>query len=329
VLGEPRRPEGVTFDGSTVRLGHRERSVGFEFVALDYASPEKNTYRFKLEGFDDGWTEAGTRTYTNYTRLPGGEYTFMVEGRNGDGMLSAEPARLHLVVQGSPWGSWQAVTAYVAAGLLVVYVVARLRERQVLARRVVELDSRRSELEEVNRELGEISVKDGLTGLFNRRYFDVKLSDAFANARRSGSELSLIMLDLDQFKRYNDLYGHPQGDECLKAIAEVLSTAVERASDFVSRYGGEEFAVLLFDTDCAGAGRVAERVRRQVQARGLAYPDSSVAPEVTISAGYCSLRPAEGGSPADLVRMADTALYRAKDAGRNAVAGCPTCGGAR
>lgn len=318
VLGEPLEAEGTTFDGNTISLDHDENSVSFEFVALDYASPEKNTYRYKLEGFDSDWTYGGTRNYTNYTRLPGGEYIFVVEGMNADGVPSTGYARVNLEVARSPWMRWWAVTAYVAAGLLLVLIVARLRERQVLARRVVELDHQRTAL-------AEISVRDGLTGLYNRRYFDLKLADTLETARRSSLSLSLVMLDIDQFKRYNDLYGHPQGDACLKAIATVLSESVERGSDFVARYGGEEFAVILFDTDCRGAERVATRIRERVQDRGLSYPDSSNPSVVTVSAGFCSLRVAENATAADLVCGADEALYAAKRAGRNRVSGCTPC----
>ena len=328
VWGQSLEPDDVTFDGSRINLSHLERSIGFEFVALDYASPDQNTYRYKLEGFDEDWTESGTRNYINYTRLSGGRYTFVVEGANSDGVWSAEPARVQLVVQSPPWQRWWAIAGYVLLGLLILYVIVRLRERKLLARRVEELDSRRSELEQANRALGEISVKDGLTGLYNRRYFDLKLQDTFNAARRSGTTIALIMIDIDAFKPYNDLYGHPQGDECLKSLTATLAAAVERSSDFVARYGGEEFTVLLADTDCAGAARVAERVRKHVQDRGLSYPDSPVAGEVTVSAGYCSVQPSEGYTAADLVRMADEALYAAKDAGRNTTAPCPTCGNA-
>ncbi|MFO8064754.1 MAG: ligand-binding sensor domain-containing diguanylate cyclase [Spirochaetota bacterium] len=325
VLGEPIEPDGVTFNDSEIRLKHDERSVSFEFIALDYASPEDATYRFKLEGFDDSWTDADTRNYTNYTRLPRGEYTFTVTGAAGDGAEAAAPAEIRLIVEPSPWQTWWAITGYVLLGLFLLYVTARLRERQVLARRVVELDSQRNELEQVNRTLGEISVKDGLTGLFNRRYFDLKLADAFSAAKRAKTELSLIMIDIDEFKRYNDLYGHIEGDTCLKTIAAALPDTIERGSDFVSRYGGEEFAVLLFDTDCGGAERVSERIRETVQQQELAFPDSPVASVVTISTGFCSMRPQEGLAPEELVRRADEALYRAKRAGRNTTRGCPSC----
>jgi len=328
IWGQSLKPRDVTFDGSRINLSYLERSVGFEFVALDYASPEQNTYRYKLEGFDEEWTNSGTRNYTNYTRLPGGRYTFLVEGANSDGVWSVAPAKVELIVQSPPWRRWWAIAGYILFGLLILLVVVRLRERQVLARRVEELNSRRSELEQANRALGEISVKDGLTGLYNRRYFDLKLQDTFNAARRSGTTIALIMIDIDAFKPYNDLYGHPQGDECLKSLAATLAAAVERSSDFVARYGGEEFTVLLADTDCAGAARVAERIRKHVQDRGLSYPDSPVAGEVTVSAGYCSLQPSEGATAADLLRMADEALYVAKDAGRNTIAACPTCGNA-
>jgi diguanylate cyclase (GGDEF)-like protein len=126
----------------------------------------------------------------------------------------------------------------------------------------------------------------------------------------------MLLIDVDYFKRYNDRYGHLQGDACLQAVAKAIQSCAHRETDVVARYGGEEFAVILADTDMEGAYAVAQRMVQAVQALGLAHDRSQTAPVVTISAGVCSLVPTGAGAKL-LVREADQALYRAKGAGRN------------
>jgi diguanylate cyclase (GGDEF)-like protein len=130
--------------------------------------------------------------------------------------------------------------------------------------------------------------------------------------------LTLVMADVDHFKRYNDRYGHLAGDECLKRVAAALQSAVNRPADLVARYGGEEFAVLLPETDTTAA-LIAERCRELVAALAIRHEDSPVAPIVTLSCGVASVRPQAGEDPSLLVAAADRALYRAKHEGRNRV----------
>ncbi len=173
------------------------------------------------------------------------------------------------------------------------------------------------ELEKKNAELQRLSSLDGLTGIGNRRRFDEYLEQEWLRSARDGNILSLILIDIDHFKAYNDNYGHQGGDECLRKVARTLDATLKRAGDVVARYGGEEFAVVLPDTDLNGAALIAERLRASVDALGLTHAHSKTTDHVTISLGVAGIVPRDGGNPADLVKMADEALYEAKESGRN------------
>ncbi|MEN3372146.1 diguanylate cyclase [Dechloromonas sp. ZS-1] len=165
--------------------------------------------------------------------------------------------------------------------------------------------------------LQRLAERDGLTGIANRRRFDDSLELEFLRAQREQRPLSLILADVDFFKRYNDHYGHQEGDACLKQVASALESASFRPTDLVARYGGEEFAILMPYTDEAGATAVAERVVEQVRRLGLAHAASEAASHVTVSLGVVTLLPEEQHSSADLLKAADQALYAAKHAGRD------------
>ncbi len=162
---------------------------------------------------------------------------------------------------------------------------------------------------------------DGLTGVRNRRSFDEQLASEWGRAAREGSALSVILLDVDFFKRYNDRYGHQAGDACLRQVASFLKQAVKRPGDLVARYGGEEFACLLPGTPLEGALSFAEQLRAGVESLGLAHADSTVSDQVTVSLGACATRGSDAGSAEALLRAADGQLYRAKELGRNRACG--------
>jgi diguanylate cyclase (GGDEF)-like protein len=161
--------------------------------------------------------------------------------------------------------------------------------------------------------------RDGLTGLYNRRYFDQVLPCELTTATRSGREVSLLVCDIDQFKPYNDHYGHQQGDMCLRRISVCLERNLGRNIDWVARYGGEEFVAVLPDTDLAGALHVGERLRHAVMELAIPHAHSMVAPVVTLSIGAASS--AETADPKGLFECADKKLYRAKKNGSNRVEG--------
>jgi len=188
-------------------------------------------------------------------------------------------------------------------------IVAILRD--ISQRKVAEM-----ELETANGKLRELAATDSLTGLANRRSFDIALERECRRAERAGQSISLLVIDIDKFKAYNDCYGHQQGDNCLRQVAQAIWRAFRRPGDLAARYGGEEFAVILPETDELGAKHVAEQLRCDILALGLEYQGSDVA-VVTISAGVASA--ASNVEGAALVREADQALYEAKETGRNKV----------
>jgi len=184
------------------------------------------------------------------------------------------------------------------------------------------IEREQDQLATANEELRRLSNQDGLTGIANRRLFDEFLDRMWRQAVRNAEPISLVMVDIDNFKLYNDRYGHQAGDECLRRVAAALQEQVGRAADFVARYGGEEFAVILAFTDLPGAMNVAERLRVAVE--GLHIEQQSDKSVVTISLGVAMATPRPGSDPQELVLAADQALYRAKEKGRNRVEG-PSC----
>ena len=178
---------------------------------------------------------------------------------------------------------------------------------------------RTEELRLANEHLSRLSFIDSLTGLANRRRFDEALQAEWRRARRSRSSLAIVIADIDGFKRYNDVLGHPEGDRCLAAVAGVFAQAVGRAGDLAARYGGEEFVVLLPLSDRSAALAVAEGLRAACEALAIPHPASEVGPVVTISLGLAACVPSDDQGPDQLMAEADAALYRAKDEGRNRV----------
>lgn len=170
--------------------------------------------------------------------------------------------------------------------------------------------------------LTELACTDPLTGIANRRQFDSHLEREWLRAQRNSSQLSVMMIDVDFFKRYNDTYGHNAGDQCLKAIAQALSSELKRPGDLIARYGGEEFAVLLPETDMNEATEVAERMRLAVAQLGIEHRQSSTSNWVSISLGGATALPSLTLSHTDLLPGADAQLYLAKQAGRNCTSVC-------
>jgi diguanylate cyclase (GGDEF)-like protein len=197
-------------------------------------------------------------------------------------------------------------------------------QRQQLEEKTRELDAKILELEVLHKELEEKNAKlellsslDGLTGLFNRRYFDDNLLKEWKQAIRDSTCLSLLIVDIDYFKDYNDYYGHLEGDDCLRKVAQSLYEALLRPTDIIARYGGEEFTVILPNTGSEGAGEVARRMMESVARLDIVHKTSSVAETVTISIGVSSLLPTRKLTVTSLLDRADKALYQAKEEGRN------------
>jgi diguanylate cyclase (GGDEF)-like protein len=170
-----------------------------------------------------------------------------------------------------------------------------------------------------NSHLYVLAIFDGLTRVFNHRYFMRRLREEFQRARRYGEPLSLLMVDIDHFKRYNDAHGHLRGDRVLAELAEVVLASLRRDVDIVARYGGEEFACILPETEARAAYEAADRIRRRVEAWGVGRERGAGGPPLTISVGVSTCVPAGSATPEELIEEADKALYAAKRGGRNRV----------
>ncbi len=175
------------------------------------------------------------------------------------------------------------------------------------------------ELKQSRDELVRLAITDGLTGLSNRRHFDSTLQGEYRRLSRSNEMMSVILFDIDFFKSFNDTYGHMAGDDCLRRVAGVVLSVVNRASDVSARYGGEEFACILSSTDITGAMAIAERLRSGISGLGIVHAKSSAASHVTASFGVISVRCAPGRSPLHALALVDEQLYAAKAGGRNCI----------
>ncbi|MDC7220587.1 MAG: diguanylate cyclase [Spirochaetales bacterium] len=192
-------------------------------------------------------------------------------------------------------------------------------ERKYSTQLETKVEERTEALIKANRELEEISKTDGLTGLYNRRFFDANLSDHWKHHTRSRHQISLLMCDIDYFKQYNDSYGHQAGDDCLRDVAEALQKSVSRPHDFVARYGGEEFTIILPDTDSEGALEVGKRITQAIEDLEIPHEYSSAASNLTLSIGIATMVPDRNQKQSDLLKLADMALYKSKHDGRNLI----------
>jgi diguanylate cyclase (GGDEF)-like protein len=301
-----------------VRLGAGARAVEIRYAALGLRAPERLRFRYLLEGYDADWVEAGSRRVAYYPRLPGGRYVFRVATADAqDGGTEA-----HEAIDVAPaWHErWSVRCLFVALATALLLGVHRLRTwRLRLRQRELQrqVDDQTVALRAANESLERLASVDGLTGIANRRTFDETLAREWLDHRRRGAPLALVLGDVDHFKAFNDACGHPAGDDVLRQVAGVLAGGGRRATDLPARYGGEEFALLMRDTTASGALAMAREILDALRARGIPHPRSSAAAHVTLSLGVAARVPSVGLEPADLLRAADAALYRAKAEGRD------------
>ncbi|MGQ4878553.1 diguanylate cyclase [Billgrantia sp. LNSP4103-1] len=210
-----------------------------------------------------------------------------------------------------------------AGGIVLAVSLVLLPMQHVYRAREARLLQERKRLEACNARLARQAASDGLLGIANRREFERVLKMEWRRAARERQPLSLLMIDIDCFKCFNDSYGHQRGDTCLREVAGILRGAAARPGDLVARYGGEEMVVLMPHTGTEGAERMAERIHAMLAERALPFPDSPVAPRVTVSIGISSMLPVRDANRSILVQQADEGLYAAKESGRNRTATVP------
>lgn len=204
----------------------------------------------------------------------------------------------------------------------VVHVIRKDGEVEALVGFMFDIDERKKTeqaLQEARRELEELSFKDGLTGVANRRMLDTVLAREWESARRDHMPISLLLLDIHYFKAFNDHYGHLAGDDCLRRVAQILTRAGQRPRDLAARFGGEEFVLVLPDTDGAAAEHVARRVQALLEAETIPHAASSLTDVVTASVGVATMTPVALGDSDQLIANADRMLYQAKAEGRNRI----------
>lgn len=301
----------------TLPSGAQTLTVGF--AALDYAGPASLRYSYSLEGFDKGWVEVDALgRLATYTNLPPGSYTLRLRATNKEGVWGSATRAVAITVLPSWYQTGVARVAAVLAVLAILGLViqartsALRRQRRWLERLVAQ---RTQDLVDANAELERLASTDALTGLLNRRRFEEAALAEIDRAQRYDRPFSLLLVDLDHFKNVNDTFGHNAGDATLRAAAQRVMMSV-RTTDVVARYGGEELAVLLPETDEEEARFVAERIRATVGGQPVEYEGSVIG--LTASVGGAQY----GQQDSDLARLigrADAALYRAKQAGRNRV----------
>lgn len=206
---------------------------------------------------------------------------------------------------------------YLVKPVSFVVLNAKIRALQRIESTRVKLLETSRELAAANRELENLSRQDSLTGIANRRYFDSYLLSEVKRASRDREPLSLILADVDNFKAYNDCYGHQAGDDCLRHVATALKSVGKRPADLAARYGGEEFAMVLPGTTVEGAVDVAKSLVRTVEGMSIPHARSGVSNTVSLSQGIASMIPAHDTTPEAIIELADQALYQAKQQGRN------------
>ncbi|MEO6278770.1 two-component regulator propeller domain-containing protein [Roseateles sp.] len=332
VNGQPWPQPRTPGEGLTLPAGKRTLSV--EFAALDYADPSRLRYEYRLEGLDDGWTRVdATGRHPSFGPLKPGHYTLQVRATAHQALWGKELLQLPVTLEPAWWETDLAHAGGLIAVLTGIWGWTRWRTRQ-LRHKEAELQAL---VEERTAELRELSLTDALTGLRNRRYLELRLEDDLALCLRrfeptggdgpgSDADLLLLLLDLDHFKRINDVHGHAAGDAVLVQLAERLRS-VSRETDSLVRWGGEEVLVLARETERRDAAELAARVCAVVRDTpfqiGAGGPGETV--QVTVSVGFCAF-PLDPRHPrlwdwrASLA-LADSALYAAKAQGRDGYVG--------
>jgi diguanylate cyclase (GGDEF)-like protein len=325
-LQPPVAVERMLVDGHEVdanapgRLGPGVERIELHYAAMSYVAPAAVRYRYRIDGFDRSWINAGASRVAAYTNLPPGDYVFRAIASNNDGVWNSEGAAVAftIVPQWHATAWFRSLVAIVILGLLFgSYRVRmwRLRERErALTREVLQ---RTEALRAANEALQRLASLDGLTRIANRGAFNDRLAEAWTEHAKTGECLAVLLVDIDAFKAYNDSVGHVAGDAALTAVAGALTSALRSHADLAARYGGEEFAVLLPRCNAREAAAVADRLLDTVRALAIHHRASDVAPMVTISIGVASIAPSFSADPDNLLRAADEALYRAKADGRD------------
>jgi len=281
------------FNNKSLTFKPSDNMLTFDFLALDYDAPDKVTYYYRLTPLARDWISLGTSDFITYSNLKPGSYHLEVYAESSRG-VKTQPVSLDFVIE-KPWYlTWYAFMAYGCLFIFLIYIIIKLRESRYLKL--------------ANLQLEELSIKDGLTGVYNRRYFDDVMEQYLQLAKRSQAPMGIIMIDIDDFKAINDSKGHLAGDQVLKNISSIIQDSLQRSTDFVARYGGDEFVIALYDTPLQGVLDIARYIMEAVSHQS-----------VTLSMGAHSQIPAPSTTVESLVKQADHLLYDSKSKGKNRI----------
>jgi diguanylate cyclase (GGDEF)-like protein len=314
-----REPVNIN-NGLTIEPG--QQNIEINFTGISLIKSEQIKFKYKLEGHDTDWIDAGTRRTAYYSYLPPGNYRFRVKAANSDGIWNDQGAGIDMNLNPFFYQTKAFILLCISIGVLCLFLVwqfsvYQLKTRQRQLTKLVNEKTR--ELKKANDELNQLANSDGLTRIGNRRRFEHFLTDEWSRAVRSKSEISLILLDIDHFKLFNDTYGHQSGDDCLQKVAEALSATIKRPTDLVARFGGEEFAIILGGTDAEGAINIAEQALKNIKDLKILHSSSNTNEYLTVSVGVATTFAKSDMTEAELIKTADKALYRAKENGRNQI----------
>jgi len=304
----------------TIAIEPGKRDLEIRYTGISLIKSDQVKFQYKLEGHDKEWVDAGTQRTAHYSYLPPGNYKFLVKAANSDGVWAEQPAVLAVELKPFFYQTWTFYALSAAVIGLTLFGIWRLSVYQLRARerklaRLVE--ERTAELAKANEDLHRLANSDGLTKIGNRRRFESFLADEWHRAVRFRTEISLVMIDIDHFKQFNDTYGHQAGDECLQKVAEAFADTIKRPTDLVARFGGEEFALVLGGTDSEGAVTIAREALANLRDLEIQHSSSPIGEFLTVSLGIATVLPRMGSSEADLIKAADEALYQAKKNGRD------------
>lgn len=325
---------------NTLNFAHDDEVITFEFSALSYWQAEQISYRYQLQGFSDNWIETDfSNRRATFTNLSKGDYILKVKASNRNGTWGEKTSDLRISIAAAYWETTWFRSLLLVIGLILCVIAIKWREKALnnqnlvldimVKERTKELESsqeysnklenlvqeRTLHLQKANAALEKSSITDSLTGIRNRRFLDQQLSSDWLTQSRNNLPLSILMIDVDYFKKYNDYYGHQQGDECLQQIAKAIQSVIHRPTDNLCRYGGEEFVVITYN-DAEGARYIATLILEKINNLALAHfkSDKGI---VSVSIGVGTMIPSAKVAPALLLAYADDALYQAKDNGRD------------
>lgn len=307
------------FNNQTYYLDSDENFLRFSFTTLDYDKIHDNSYYYQLTGYDKTYINNHDVKSVSYSHLPHGEYTFNVYAISEEG-VKTETASVDFVIK-VPWN--KSIPFYMIIGLLLflfVFLLLQYRKKTLIDKKNRELADLNSQLSNANEKLEIISNMDSLTSAYNRRFLKKHLSEILGIAvRNNETYISVIMIDVDNFKQVNDTYGHVIGDQLLAKLSDYFISALPRSTDILARYGGDEFVVVLYDTDVQGTKHVAERLLGFAREINVKTEKSDTKVGITCSIGCIALIPDKDTTEEEILILSDRALYQAKESGKDQV----------